>query len=131
MPSGTGEVSHVEIEKATERTQNVRRTKDRRITVFDALHLMGAVNPRTVLRRLAEAYPEVAAECNNLRFPGAGQRLTPGLRQLNRSRLLVRDRPQALSPVRRGTNLMFHWRSEKRWQSQKAYEMTLSGKRWQ
>lgn len=55
----------------------IRQTADGRISVFDALQVMGAVNPRTMWRRLIEAYPEVVTVCDNLKFSGAGQRLTP------------------------------------------------------
>ncbi|WP_143341898.1 hypothetical protein [Deinococcus indicus] len=55
----------------------IRRTADGQISVFDALEVMGAKQPRVMWRRLVEAYPEVVTFCNNLKFPGAGQRLTP------------------------------------------------------
>lgn len=55
----------------------IRRTEDGRISVFDALATLGAKQPRVMWRRLIEAYPEVVTFCNNLKFPGAGQRLTP------------------------------------------------------
>lgn len=55
----------------------IRRTDDGRISVFDALSVVGATSPRSMWQRLVEAYPEVVSFCDNLKFPGAGQRLTP------------------------------------------------------
>ncbi|WP_104992766.1 hypothetical protein [Deinococcus sp. NW-56] len=55
----------------------IRRTDDGRISVFDALQVVGAKNPRDMWKRLVDAFPEVVEICDNLRFPGAGQRLTP------------------------------------------------------
>lgn len=59
------------------KTAKIRQTADGRISVFDALEVMGAKHPRVMWRRLVEAYPEVVTVCHNLKFPGAGQRLTP------------------------------------------------------
>ncbi|GGR16504.1 hypothetical protein [Deinococcus ruber] len=56
---------------------SIRRTDDGRLSVFDALQVMGATSPRSMWSRLVEAYPEVVSKCDNLKFPGAGQRLTP------------------------------------------------------
>lgn len=55
----------------------IRTTEDGRISVFDALETVGAKSPRMTWQRMAEAFPEVVTFCDNLKFPGAGQRLTP------------------------------------------------------
>ena len=39
--------------------------------------LGGQKNPHQVWQRLAESNPEVVPKCENLRFPGRGQRETP------------------------------------------------------
>lgn len=55
----------------------IRRTADGQISVFDALEVMGAKQPRVMWRRLVEAYPEVSALATMHQFPGPGQRETP------------------------------------------------------
>ncbi len=39
--------------------------------------LGGQKNPRQAWERLVESHPEVVPKCDNLRFPGRGQRETP------------------------------------------------------
>ena len=39
--------------------------------------LGGQKNPRQVWERLIASHPEVVPKCDNLQFPGAGQRETP------------------------------------------------------
>lgn len=68
---------HLSLIPPQSEAQAIRRTDDGRISVFDALKVVGAANPRDTWRRLVEAFPEVVASVDNLKFPGAGQRLTP------------------------------------------------------
>ena len=47
-------------------------------SVFDMIRVLGAQkNPRQVWERLVASHPEVVPKCDNLQFPGAGQRETP------------------------------------------------------
>ena len=46
--------------------------------MFDMIRVLGAQkNPRQVWERLVASHPEVVPKCDNLQFPGAGQRETP------------------------------------------------------
>jgi hypothetical protein len=56
---------------------DVRTTEDGRKSVFDLLDTQGVKSPREVFKRVKEQYPEVVDICDNLKFPGAGQRVTP------------------------------------------------------
>ena len=44
---------------------------------MDQGRLGGQKNPRDAWNRLAETHPEVVGKCDNLKFPGSGQRETP------------------------------------------------------
>lgn len=56
----------------------IRITKDGCPSVFDMIKVLGGQkNPRDAWKRLIETHPEVVGKCDNLRFPGAGQRETP------------------------------------------------------
>jgi len=47
-------------------------------SVFDMIKVLGAQkSPHKVWSRLAESHPEVRTKCQNLKFPGPGQRETP------------------------------------------------------
>ena len=49
-----------------------------RPSIFDMLRVLGGQkSPHKVWQRLAEAHPEVLTKCQNLQFPGSGQRPTP------------------------------------------------------
>ena len=43
--------------------QNIRKTEDGRISVFDALKASGAVNPRVTFKRLKDEYPDSVTGC--------------------------------------------------------------------
>ena len=46
--------------------------------MFDMIRVLGGQkNPRDAWNRLTETHPEVVGKCDNLQFPGAGQRETP------------------------------------------------------
>lgn len=56
----------------------IRRTDDGRVSVFDLIAVIGGQkNSREPWKRLCKIYTEVVTKCDNLQFPGAGQRLTP------------------------------------------------------
>lgn len=56
----------------------VRFTPDGRVSVYDAIAFVtGSKNPYSDWKRLQESYPEVLAKCEDFKFPGKGQRLTP------------------------------------------------------
>ena len=56
----------------------VRTTADKRVSVFDAITAAtGAKNPRDAWNSLKKQYPEVVGKCDNFKFHGSGQRLTP------------------------------------------------------
>lgn len=46
-------------------------------SVYDFIKACGAKQPRETWNRLAEQHTEVVTFCDNLKFPGAGQRETP------------------------------------------------------
>lgn len=47
-------------------------------SVFDMIRVLGGQkNPRDAWNRLTETHPEVVGKCDNLQFPGPGQRETP------------------------------------------------------
>ena len=47
-------------------------------SVFDMIRVLGGQkNPHQPWERLCAAHPEVLTKCENLQFPGAGQRETP------------------------------------------------------
>jgi len=47
-------------------------------SVLDMIRVLGGQkNPRQVWERLTESHSEVVPKCDNLRFPGPGQRETP------------------------------------------------------
>lgn len=72
-----GQDFYSEVSKTPEKDVAIRRTEDGRISVFDALQVVGSKNPRDTWSRLVDAFPEVVESTDNLKFPGAGQRLTP------------------------------------------------------
>ena len=46
--------------------------------MFDMIRVLGGQkNPRDAWNRLTETHPEVVGKCDNLQFPGPGQRETP------------------------------------------------------
>ena len=46
--------------------------------MFDMIRVLGGQkNPRDAWNRLTETHPEVVGKCDNLQFPGSGQRETP------------------------------------------------------
>ena len=56
----------------------IRRTEDSQYSVYDLIRIAGGkTGERTAFKRLCEQFPEVVAKCDNLQFPGAGQKLTP------------------------------------------------------
>ena len=56
----------------------IRMTPDGQPSVFDMIRVLGGQkNPHQVWQRLVESNPEVVPKCENLRFPGRGQRETP------------------------------------------------------
>jgi hypothetical protein len=58
--------------------RKVRTTPSGRVAVFDVIaSATGAKNPHDAWRRLAKAYPEVLAFCEDFKFQGTGQRATP------------------------------------------------------
>ena len=47
-------------------------------SVFDMIRVLGAQKaPHKAWERLVDTHPEVLTKCQNLQFPGAGQRETP------------------------------------------------------
>lgn len=56
----------------------IRVTPEGQPSVFDMIKVLGGQrNPRDVWARLSQTHPEVVGKCDNLRFPGPGQRDTP------------------------------------------------------
>lgn len=56
----------------------IRETEDGRYSVYDTIEVLAdKKNPRETFKRLCDEYTEVVKKCDNLQFPGAGQRLTP------------------------------------------------------
>jgi hypothetical protein len=56
----------------------IRMTPQGQPSVFDMIRVLGGQkNPRDAWQRLVESHPEVVGKCDNLRFPGRGQRETP------------------------------------------------------
>jgi hypothetical protein len=56
----------------------IRMTATGQPSVFDMIKVLGGKkNPHDLWKRLTESHPEVVAKCENLRFPGPGQRDTP------------------------------------------------------
>lgn len=56
----------------------IRVTPAGQPSVFDMIKVLGGQkNPHQVWVRLTESHPEVLPKCENLRFPGRGQRETP------------------------------------------------------
>jgi hypothetical protein len=71
-----------ELDKlASPTVAGIRRTEDGRISVFDALAVVGAKNPRDTWRRLIEAYPDTVEKCDSVKLPRSdgkkGNALTP------------------------------------------------------
>ena len=51
---------------------------DKKEYIFDMIQVQGGKkNPRQVWDSIIDLYPEVLPKCENLQFPGAGQRETP------------------------------------------------------
>ena len=56
----------------------IRCTNDGRSSVYDLISAVGQQkNPHSTWKRLTAGHPEVLAKCENLKFPGPGQRETP------------------------------------------------------
>lgn len=56
----------------------IRMTEAGQPSVFDMIRVLGGQKaPHKVWERLAETHPEVLTKCQNLKFPGRGQRVTP------------------------------------------------------
>lgn len=55
----------------------VRTTEDGRYSVYDVIAFCGKGSQREVWKRLGKEYPEVVTLCDNHKFEGSGQRLTP------------------------------------------------------
>jgi hypothetical protein len=56
----------------------IRISQSGQPSVFDMIKVLGGQkNPRDAWQRLVESHPEVVGKCDNLRFPGPGQRDTP------------------------------------------------------
>lgn len=56
----------------------IRVTPTGQPSVFDMIKVLGGrKNPHQAWLRLTESHPEVVPKCENLRFPGRGQRETP------------------------------------------------------
>lgn len=56
----------------------IRVTAEGQPSVFDMIRVLGGQkNPHQVWTRLTEAHSEVVTKCENLKFPGRGQRETP------------------------------------------------------
>lgn len=56
----------------------IRMTSQGQPSVFDIIRVLGGQkNPRDAWASLIESHPEVVGKCDNLKFPGAGQRETP------------------------------------------------------
>jgi len=57
---------------------DIRVSPDGQPSVFDMIRVLGGQkNPRQVWERLIASHPEVVPKCDNLQFPGPGQRDTP------------------------------------------------------
>ena len=51
---------------------------DKKEYIFDMIQVLGGrKNPHQLWARIVETHPEVVGKCDNLQFPGAGQRETP------------------------------------------------------
>jgi hypothetical protein len=58
--------------------KEIRETEDGKYSVYDYLTVVtGYKNPRQILKRLQEAYPEVVSACDTFKFQGRGQQETP------------------------------------------------------
>lgn len=58
--------------------EKIRRTSGGLVSVFDIIRVIGGQkNPYEVLERLQRAYPDVLTDCENIKFPGRGQKETP------------------------------------------------------
>jgi hypothetical protein len=58
--------------------EKIRRTSDGRVSVFDIIRVIGGQkNPYEVVERLQKQYPDVLTDCENIKFPGRGQKETP------------------------------------------------------
>jgi hypothetical protein len=56
----------------------IRKTEDGRFSVFDLIRIAGGQKaPHKAWERLKESYPELLTKCQNFKFEGKGQRLTP------------------------------------------------------
>lgn len=56
----------------------IRVTPDKRYSIFDVVEVVGGKkNPYETWKRLTDDYPEVLTKCEDFKFPGKGQRLTP------------------------------------------------------
>ena len=56
----------------------IRITPEGQPSVFDMIKVLGGQkNPRDVWERLIATHSEVVGKCDNLKFPGRGQRVTP------------------------------------------------------
>lgn len=57
---------------------DIRITAEGQPSVFDMIKVLGGQkNPHQVWERLIASHPEVVPKCENLKFPGRGQRVTP------------------------------------------------------
>jgi hypothetical protein len=57
---------------------DIRVSPDGQPSVFDMIRVLGGQKaPHKAWERLVESHPEVLTKCQNLQFPGAGQRETP------------------------------------------------------
>lgn len=57
---------------------DIRVSPDGQPSVFDMIRVLGGQKaPHKVWERLVDTHPEVLTKCQNLQFPGAGQRETP------------------------------------------------------
>ena len=57
---------------------SIRVTPDGKPSVFDMIRVLGGLKaPHKAWERLCEAHSEVLSGCQNFKFPGRGQRLTP------------------------------------------------------
>lgn len=57
--------------------EEIRMTEDGRYSVYDVIRFCGKKSQSEVWKRLLAQYPDVVAKCENLKFPGPGQRETP------------------------------------------------------
>ena len=57
---------------------SIRITSKGQPSIFDMIQVLGGrKNPHQLWARIVETHPEVLPKCENLQFPGAGQRETP------------------------------------------------------